>query len=263
MKKYLTIFYIFLKQYFAYRLSFILWRLRNILGLVFLYFLWTSVSHQKSEIFSYTTDNLISYILLVNILSSIILTTRTADIANEIRTGYFVNYLLKPFSFFKFILTKEIVDKLINCLFAIFEIVILITIFKPKIFIQTNLVTYFIFFLTVTAATIIYFYISLTLSFIAFWSSQIWAPRFIFLILISLLAGTIFPLDILPRAIFNLLLVTPLPYLIFFPAKIYLQGFSNQQVIPFFISIFWSLILFKTMVYIWKKGIKNYTAYGK
>ncbi len=263
MKKYFTIFYILLKQYFVYRLSFILWRLRNLLGLFFLYSLWTSLSNQKTQIFSYTPDKLVSYVLLTNILSSIILTTRTADVASEIRSGDLANYLIKPLSFLKYILSRELVDKLINSLFAIFEIIFLIAIFKPTIFIQKNIITYLMFFLAIIIATTIFFSISLTLSFIAFWSAEIWAPRFIFFVLISLIAGTLFPLDILPSSIFNLLIITPLPYLIFFPAKIYLHGFSHQQLTPFIISIIWSLILFKTMVFVWKLGIKNYNVYGR
>lgn len=112
MKKYLTIFYITLVQYFVYRLNFILWRVRNILGLIFLYFLWISVFIHRQTIFSYTADKIVTYILLVNILSSIVLDTRTAEVANEIRSGDLINYLIKPFSFFLNLLSPK--KRLIN-----------------------------------------------------------------------------------------------------------------------------------------------------
>lgn len=263
MRKYLKIFKLYLLQYFVYRLSFILWRLRNVLGLIFLYFLWTSVFAHRPTIFSYDASQLVTYILLINILSSIVLGTRTADVANEILNGDLVNYLLKPFSFFKFIITKELADKFINLIFSIIEIILLISIFHPQIFIQKNLLVYLMFFFTCLVALVISFFISLTLSFLAFWSAEIWAPRFIYLVLISLIAGTFFPLDVLPASIYNLLLLTPFPYLVYFPAKIYLHGFTGQQLTPLIISLFWSFVLYKTMVTLWRVGIKNYSAYGR
>ncbi|MFN4212762.1 MAG: ABC transporter permease [Microgenomates group bacterium] len=263
MKKYLKIFQLSLLQYFVYRLNFILWRVRNILTLIFLYFFWTSVFVHRPLIFSYSSDKLVTYILLVNLLSSIVLGTRTADVASEIRSGDLANYLIKPFSFFKFIITKEAADKLINFLFSLFEIILLAIIFQPKIFIQENIFNYLMFFLTLIVAIVISFSISLTISFIAFWSAEIWAPRFIFFVLVTSLAGTFFPLDVLPLPIYNLLLLTPFPYLIYFPTKIYLHGFSGPQVVPLIISLIWFLILYQTMLAIWRKGIKNYSAYGR
>lgn len=263
MKKYIKIFQVSALQYFVYRLSFVLWRVRNVLGLIFLYFLWTSFFAHQSVIFSYTAGELITYILLINILTAVVLGTRTADIANEILNGNIVNYLLRPFSFFKFTITKEITDKLINLIFSIGEIILLIIVFRPDIFIQTNPATYILFLMTTTIAVIISFFISLILSFLAFWSAEIWAPRFIYLVLISLIAGTFFPLDVLPSSLYNILLLTPFPYLVYFPTKIYIHGFSVTQIIPLVVSILWALILYKLTLRVWENGIKNYSAYGR
>ncbi len=263
MKKYLKIFQITLSQYFVYRLSFILWRVRNIFGLIFLYFLWTSVFAHQSTIFSYTPVQISTYVLLINILSSLVLGTRTPDVATDILNGDLANYLVKPISFLKFIITKEVADKILNLIFSIIEIIFLIIIFQPQILIQKNPSHYFFFSLVLTIAITISFFISLLLSFVAFWSAEIWAPRFIYLVLISLIAGTLFPLDILPSPIYNFLLITPFPYLVYFPAKIYLHGFSPNQIYPLIISIFWSIILYKITLTLWKKGIKNYSAYGR
>lgn len=263
MKKYLQILYIVAVQHFAYRLSFILWRLRNVFNLVFTYFLWTSVFSNRLSLFSYTQEKIITYILLITLLSSLVLLTLTGDVAADILSGDIMNYLLKPFSFFKYIISREAGDKLLNLCFSGAEIIILFSILKPQIFIQTNIPSYILFFLSLIIGIILSFLISLSISFIAFWSNEIWAPRWIYSILTWFLAGSFFPLDILPKSIYNFLLLTPFPYLIYLPTKFFLDGFTTKLIIPLVLSIGWCFVLFFMTKKMWERGIKNYSAYGR
>ncbi|KKQ01778.1 MAG: hypothetical protein US11_C0004G0048 [Candidatus Roizmanbacteria bacterium GW2011_GWA2_36_23] len=263
MKKYWEIARVNTLQYLVYRLNFILWRFRNIINLIFIFFLWTNIYSTSSKVFNYDKAQVISYVLVVTLASSIVLSSRTSDIATEILSGYFINYLLKPVSFFKYILTRELVDKLINIVFTVIEISLLVMIFKPLLFIQNNISVYPVFIFSLIIGCLIGFFISLSLSFIAFWSSEVWAPRFIFFMLVQMLAGSWFPLDVLPKTIYNFMLLTPFPYLIFFPTKIYIHGLSVDLIKPIIISIIWCLILFAVTRLVWLKGIKNYGAFGR
>ncbi len=263
MKKYFQLISVTIAQMFSYRLSFILWRFRNIFNLLFVYFLWTSVFINRPSVFTYTQNQLVSYIVLINLLSSLVLATRTIDVGADILSGDIMNYLLKPFSFFKLIISRDAGDKLVNGIFSIAEIIILLIIFKPHVFIQTNLASYIVFFISLAIGIIIAFFISLNLSFLAFWVNEIWAPRYIYTILVWFLAGTFFPLDILPKSIYTILLLTPFPYLIFLPSKIYLTGFSPTMLVLIGLSLIWCFILFFITKKIWNAGIKNYSAYGR
>lgn len=263
MKKYLMIVYVGIMQMFSYRLSFILWRFRNIFNLLFVYFLWTSVFINRPSAFNYTQNQLVSYILLINLLSSLVLATRTIDVGADILSGDIMNYLLKPFSFFKLIISRDVGDKLVNGIFSIAEIMMLLFIFKPHVFIQTDLASYVLFFISLVIGIIIAFFISLNLSFFAFWVNEIWAPRYIYSIVLWFLAGSFFPLDILPKFIYAILLLTPFPYLIFLPSKIFLNGFSPTILIPMGLSLIWCFILFFITKKVWNLGIKNYSAYGR
>lgn len=263
MKKYLLIMYVSIIQVFTYRLSFILWRMRNIFNLIFIYFLWSSVFTKRFSVFSYTQEKLITYILVISLLSSLILLTRTADIAADILSGDIMNYFLKPFSFFKFLISREVADKLLNLFFTTIEIVILLLILKPHIFIQSNPFTYILFLVSLIIGAVISFFISLNISFIAFWSNEIWAPRFIYSILTWFLTGSFFPLDILPKKVYSFLLLTPFPYLIYLPAKVFLDGFSLKLAVPILISCCWCLGLYFVTKKVWEKGIKIYSAYGR
>jgi len=101
------------------------------------------------------------------------------------------------------------------------------------------------------------------LSFIGFWSKETWAPRFLFFIIVSFLSGMYFPLDIVPRAIYNILILTPFPYLLFIPLKIYLgQVDLNFILRGLLLSLFWIYLLNIFMKNLWNKGLKIYTSEG-
>ncbi len=255
--------YLCLKQIFVYRLSFILWRARNIFYLIFIYFLWTSVMSGRHTIFSYSYESLITYILTISLISSFVMGTKTSDIAIDILSGNIANDFLKPISYFRYAIAKEIADKGINLFFSIIEVAALIFIFKPGIFVQTNPVNYLFFFIALSIGSVISFFISLMLSCLAFWSNDIWAPRFIYITISSLLVGTFFPLDILPKFLYTLLLLTPFPYLMYLPTKIFVNGISAQLFFPLLMAVAWSGILYILSIVIWNYGVRNYSAYGR
>jgi len=263
MKKYLKIFELTSLQYFTYRLNFILWRVRNVFSLILVFFLWRNIYTNRSMMFSYTKEKLITYILAVNVFGALIFSTLATEIAGDILNGNIINQLLKPISFFKVVIAKEAADKLLNFSCSILEIVCLILIFQPKIFIQNNLFSYIATFIALTIGFASSFFISLTLSYIAFWTPEVWAPRFLYTILTTFMAGTFFPLDILPKPIYYLLLLTPFPYLIFLPAKVYIEGFSSSLLPLFLVGFTWSCLLFVFNKLIWQRGIKEFSFFGR
>lgn len=263
MSKVLQIFKTQVAIYFAYRLSFVLWRVRNILNFIIVYFLWNAIYSHRAIVFHYTQDQMMTYILLVGLMNAVVLATRTTDISNEIVSGDIINYLLKPLSFLQLVTVREFTDKLVNACFAVVEVSLFILLLKPILFIQQDIYAYLAFIPAILIGASITFFISFSLSLVAFWTSETWAPRFIYFILITMLAGTTFPLDILPKSIYNLLLLTPFPYLIYFPIKIYLHGL-NAQTIPLFVTgIVWSISLYFFTKYLWNRGLKEFSFYGK
>lgn len=260
MQKYIRVFELTIKQYFAYRLSFILWRLRMFISLIIIFFLWNAVFDKNTHFATYDKASLLSYILLVNIISTLVLGTRTSDIASDINDGRIINYLLKPFSYFTYFVTEDVADKLLNLFFAFFEIALIIVIFKPPISVPHNIIAGLFFLVNGIAIS---FFINLMLSFLGFWTTEVWGPRFLYLMLVGFMSGSFFPLDLLPKVIYNIILFTPFPYLYYLPTKIFLGKVESTFTFQYLLSLFWLFGTWKLAKSMWIKGNKSFSFWGK
>ncbi len=63
LAKYISIFKISFAQEFAYRLNFIMWRVRNVMQILLLFFLWTTVfSDPARVVFGYDRAKMLTYV---------------------------------------------------------------------------------------------------------------------------------------------------------------------------------------------------------
>ncbi len=252
-----------LEEFFVYRLNFILWRFRSLINLVIKYYLWLAVYEGTPLLFGYTEGKMLTYILLSSLISSFVLSTRTGDIAGQILNGDVINSLLRPLSFFGYHAARDVSDRLLNFIFSIGEVLLLYVLLKPQIYINTNPVDYAWVAVFILFGAIISFNINMLLSFIAFWSPEVWAPRFIFFMLLIFLSGGFFPLDILPDTIYKALLLTPFPYFYFIPTKIYL-GYRGAELFGYFLSALgWAFVTSYIVKTVWKKGLREFSFFGR
>jgi ABC-2 type transport system permease protein len=225
MKKYLSVFRISFAQEFAYRLNFIMWRIRNVLQIILVYFLWSSVFEDPTrQVFGYDREKILTYVFGILILRAIVLSARAVDVAGEIANGEITNLLLKPINYFRYWASRDAASKFLNLSFAALEISILYFVFKPQLFLQTDFLVLMAFILAVILAVILFFCLLFLVNMFTFWLPENgWAAQFLFIgIITEFFSGGVFPIDILPGIIQKILYILPFPYLLFFPLQVYL-----------------------------------------
>lgn len=263
MKKYLTVFKISWENALVYRLNFFLWRVRSVLQLLLVYFVWWTVFQSNSKVFNYTQESILTYIIVAALIRAIILSTRAIDVAGQINEGTIVNFLVKPLGFIKYYFSRDLADKLLNITFVIAELILLVLILRPPLLFQQNLLILFLFLLATLMGLILYFTIAFNIGMLAFWVENAWGPLFLVMILLEGFGGGLFPIDILPNSFSQTLLLTPFPYLIYFPAKLYLGNLPLSEIIKGFIILsIWLVLSWIMMLKLLQKGLKKYTAFG-
>ena len=251
-------------QSLAYRTSFILFRVREVLQLLSMYFIWLFVVPENGTFSGYTQASMLTYVLAGAFINDIIFSTRTTAIASEINDGTLTNFLIRPMSYLKYHFFRDFGDKAMNILFSLIEISIILFLLKPPFIFQTNLMVLLLLIISIALGVVMHFFISIMIGFIGFWSNEGWGPRFIFYQAVGFFSGSLFPLDVLPKQVFNLIELLPFTYLTFFPTKIYLGELSSIEIVKgFVICSVWILLLFFLSQYVWRKGLKVYTAQGR
>jgi len=195
VKKYLQIFKLSFQQEFAYRLNFIMWRVRNILQIVLIFFLWSSVfKNPQTEVFGYNQEKILTYVFGILILRAIVFSARAVDVAGEISNGDITNLLLKPVNYFKYWATRDIASKVLNLSFSVFEITILFLILKPNLFLQTDQIVLFAVLTSLALAVVLFFCLLFITNMSAFWMPENgWAAQFLFIMIVAdFLSGGVF-----------------------------------------------------------------------
>lgn len=263
MDKYLRVAQNTWQENIEYRLNFVMWRIRVMLQLITVYVLWFALLPAGDQLFGYTQSTILTYVLGTAVISSIVFSSRSFSVGDEINKGDLSNYLIKPMNYFTYQFARDIGDKGLNIIFSIIELTILILLLKPPLFIQTNPELLGLAFLAVLLGILLFFCCNLLLGMIGFWSPEVWAPRFIFMTLLMFFSGGLFPLDILPDKIYRIFEFLPFGYMMYFPLKIYLGQLTMSAIMQgLMVSGLWVFILFGIVELIWKKGLKGYAAYG-
>lgn len=266
MKKYWQVFKISFHQEFAYRLNFVMWRVRNILQIFLVFFLWDAVFSQPDRVvFGYDRARILTYVFGLLIVRAFVLSTKAQTVARDISRGELSNHLLKPINYFKYYFTRDISSKALNLGFAVVETVVLYIVLKPPFFLQTNPLSIIAFFTSIVLAIFIFFILFFIISSVPFWIPEAaWGMQFLTMVFIEFLTGALFPLDVLPLAIQNILNFTPFPYLIFFPLQVYLGKIVGFTLIRgLVISGVWAVVLWFVMNSVWRKGLKAYQSHGR
>lgn len=267
MNKYLQVFKVSFQQEFAYRVNFIMWRVRNVLQIFLVFFLWDTVfASPGRQVFGYGREEILTYVFGLLVVRAFVLSAKANEVGGEIARGDLSNYLLKPVNYFRYWLTRDIASKALNLSFAFVETALLYLILKPPFFIQTNPSFLIGFLVSAGLALLIYFMITLLTGFVPFWTpSAAWGVTFVMnAIVVEFLSGALFPLDILPGYIQTILNYTPFPYMIFFPLQIYLGKVAGSEILrAIVVSGAWVTILWFVTNSVWRRGLKVYQAYGR
>lgn len=248
---------------FSYPASFWIWRFRQITQIVVAFSLWEAIFVSNTHAFGYQKPEMLTYIFMSSIISSLIMSSRTIDVVSIINSGDLSLYLLKPLNFFTYWFSRDMADKLYNVIFALGEMTLLFFIFRPPFAFPHSLLIVALTLVSSIAGLIMYFFINMMFGFLGFWSPDSWAPRFLFMTIMTFTAGSLYPLDIFPASIVRFLLYTPFPYLMYFQTKIWLGHVPAPALLQGFLMMgVWTLVLGILAKLMWKKGLRTYSSQG-
>ncbi len=249
-------------QYLAYKADFLsLAIIPAILFLAIKYNLFSVIYQSNSNpmIAGFTLEMMLRYQCWILVFSLLTSSYSERSLAEDIRLGRISSYLIYPFSFWKFHFASFLAFSSLQLVIALISIII----FYVLEMITIEPISLIIFLAISIFVSILWFFLRFAIGLIAFWLEETWTFRIILVTLVNLLSGAIFPIDMFPKAIQQILYLTPFPFMTYFPVKIGMGLASNAEIINCFIAVIaWSLICLLFCNFLWKRGLKLYTASG-
>ncbi|AKG20674.1 ABC transporter permease [Calothrix sp. 336/3] len=250
----LSVYYAYMVEY---RAELILWVLAGSLPLI-LMGAWVQAAQGGN--FGFTSVEFARYFLAVFIVRQITVVWVIWEFEREVVEGKLSSRLLQPLDPVWHHVASHLGERIARVPFAIILIGLFFLIYPQAFWIPkiTNIILFII--ATILAFTL-RFVIQYTFAMFAFWTERAAAIENFWFLFYLFLSGMIAPLDVFPPQLKAIILCTPFPYLIDFPASL-LVGFNVDITRGFLSIIAWILIFVGVNRILWRQGLKKYSGMG-
>ncbi len=224
-QKYLTVFNLGIQNTFVYRWNYLLRAIFGLIPLVGTIFLWRAIFRESGGgMRGYDYGSMIYYYLLTILVSNLVTPTEDEwQIAADIREGQINSFLTKPMSYLGYRFSIFLSGRLVYTAVTILPIAAIFFYFRHFIILPNDAVTWLAAIVSLVMSALIQFFLTYSLSMMAFWILEISTIVFIVYSFEYFLGGQMFPLDIMPPAIQAVMKWLPFYYELFCPIAIF-QG---------------------------------------
>lgn len=199
---------------------------------------------------------IVEYVTLANVIYTISMTNIESTMSQEIKGPALIYKLLSPVTPSTDYVISDLCLKGIRCAFFYAPLLLLLILFRG-LHILNILGGLF----SLLVACVIGYALAFCIGCLSFWLTETWGISAVKNLLLSVFAGALFPLSMLPASIQGLLLLLPFPYLCYFPAAWLLEGTQvNARCLP--VGILWCLLLLALAWLLWRAGRKKYESAG-
>ena len=263
MGKYWHIFKFGIQTTLVYRVNFLARAVFGMIPLAAVLMLWKAI-YKDDPIAGYSLDDMVCYYLIAMLVTA--LTSVTDDdwqIATDIRDGNVNQLLLKPMNYLGYRLSLFAAGRLVYLLAAALPLLILFISLRDYFRLPPDFLHAIAFVIAVMMAGLLQFLISYCMALLAFWVLEVATFIFILFAFETLASGSLFPLDLFPPIIRQILEASPFPYVLFFPVSIYLGRIDAQAIMTgIAIQAAWIFAATALAQWIWNRGIRRYAAAG-
>jgi ABC-2 type transport system permease protein len=263
--KYLSVFNIGLQNTFVYRWNYFLRALFGLIPLAGTVFLWRAVFKEKGGgLHGYDYGSMVYYYLLVLLVSNLVTPTEDEwQIAADIREGQINSFLTKPLSYLGYRFSIFLSGRLVYTAVTLPPIALIFLYFHNYIVLPHSAATYFYAFVSTLMAAFMQFFITYSLAMMAFWILEISTIVFIVYSFEYFLGGQMFPIDIMPTGVQEVMKWLPFYYELFCPVAIFLERLQGAAMFQgLAIQAGWLLLTWTAAHLMWRRGLGHYQAVG-
>ncbi len=262
-----TILRISLQERLVYRGDFALGTLMRFLPIVTQIFLWYAIFSNLgtgARISGYTYEELVVYLLLTMVARAFSSMPGLAStIARQIRSGDIKKYLTQPVDLLGFMFLSRLAHKLAYYIVAIGPFALVFFLCRSYFTHLPDAPQAAAFAASLILSFLLGFYLEACIGMVGFWFLEVTSLLFVYMLFSFFLSGHMFPLDMLPQPFGTIVQFTPLQYLAFFPAQVFLGKVQGWDLaVGLLIELEWVVLFLLLSRVLFHRGLKRYSGYG-
>lgn len=263
--KYFKAYALGMQNSMEYRADFFLSMLSIFFPVLIQLFLWTAIfkNSQGGTVYGYTYGQMISYAVLAGIVSKVVAAGFEWEVAGDVKNGGLDKYIIKPIDYFQYRISCFLGQKTIQLTIMLLLTALVLAILHRSVGLVLEPLRILAFVGALIPALLLNFLIAFCLSTAAFWLSEVWGVFIVSSLLVNIVSGGIFPLDIFGEKLLRLFDLLPFKYTIYYPVNI-LNGKMGWEGLlsGTLIQCAWIAALTLLAGLLWNAGSRKYVAVG-
>ncbi len=251
----------------TYRVNWIFYMLGNTLACFVSYFIWKAVYASSGEgtMNGFTMPQMIVYIVLMYLTSTMVSSDGAYTIGEEIRDGSIAMRLIKPVSYNATFLFQELGNKLMTVGILLVPLVVAVEVIRSVFSgeIQFDVLSFLLYLLSCVFAYLINFFFNICFGFIAFIIKYLWGANMMKNVIVGFLSGTVIPLAFLPKPLEQVFLFLPFASLNYTPVMIYMGMYQGLDLVYYIgLQAFWVLAFWALSKILWQISVRHLSVQG-
>ena len=245
-----------------YRAALAIWMIAHVLEPLVYLIVWSTVSKASGgSVGDYTTGEFAAYFIVLMLVNHVTYTWIMYEYEYRIREGMLSFALLKPVHPIHSDIADNISSKAVTFPFMVLVAAAMALIFHPAIsFVPWALLVAP---LALVLAFGVRFLLEWTLAQAAFWTTRVSALNQTYFVMVLFLSGQIAPLTLFPPAIQTGAAILPFRWMIGFPVELLLGRLTPVEALTGLgAQAIWFLLSFLLARYVWRAGVRVYSAVG-
>lgn len=233
----------------------------SVIRLMIIYYFWTAVYENKSQIKGMPLDIMLTYIFIATLLVSFVFGGGT-QLAGKIKDGSIAIELMRPYDPVKKILALDLGNKVTVFFRDALPIIIIAYVFidinNPE-----NFITFLYFVVSGILGVTIGKFFDLIMGICAFWTTNDWGLRLLKGAIINFFSGALIPITFFPEWLYQWAGYLPFSSMIYIPSAIYTGSIVGKEMyLAIAMQFMWVAVLYLVAKCLWMLAIRKITIFG-
>ena len=250
-------------EQWQYRANLIMYLLYWLVSPIIYLAVWTSIAQSKGSVNGFTANDFVTYYMTLLVVDQITSNIVIHTFAYKVQDGSLSGELIRPIHpMLTNALVNNIAFKALTILGFIPVWIILFFLYKPD-YSHLTLTGILVALPAMIMGFLVGFLLSAAITSLAFWTTRVYSIHEFYYAMILLFSGQFVPLPLMPKLIQDVAQYLPFQLLIYFPIQLILGKLSSAQIIQgYVVGTIWLVVAISIFTWIWRNGVKRFSAVG-